>query len=98
VSVVESAAKVMQAALAEAGADPEILYVRDGRLFWRHQSGDQQVAWRAYSLGWQSVNRPAVCLACFVAGTETDLPGRRVLWNSCSASVVFTRDCGEVSP
>lgn len=82
--------EVGRAALAEAGTDPDVLSLHDGRI-WISRSVPAEMAWRAFTI-MRLVEAPVgpCCLACFLAYRATD---EREIVHACDGAP-FALDCG----
>jgi hypothetical protein len=86
----EDALKVIQAALADTGHDPEAVFIGpDGRVHFHTARSDKAVVWRAYEIARQAVGVSPCCRACLDAYNAT---GRDV--KHCEAPRMFVEDCG----
>lgn len=81
--------EIIRAALAEAGADPAAVSLRDGLLYWHPYLADGETVWRAYEIARHATGVSPLCRACCDKQGRT---GRFV--TDCEATRPFVTDCG----
>jgi len=85
----EKALDVIRAALADAGDNPDSVFMQAGNIHFHSTLVDRRTVWRAYEISRQAIGHKPCCLACLDAYMATD---RSVL--GCEADHMFLDDCG----
>ena len=82
--------RIVRAALAEVGVDPELVRSDGETLFWRSAQIDSAVMWRAFTIAYANEGR-ARCRACWDRYVARRDPSET---RGCQAIRSFTLDCG----